>query len=258
MVFFFQRKRERERKYTGITVIQTVQFYGLFMWFADEWFYYCSFTTGFPSSKTSSMETLLTWATAMVRVHFYYNNKTLHAVTSRSLPSSRQTCSRRRFPPHFELLFCCKSLCSGAWRSQLTLSIYSSPFISYYVRLGTASSSGWTSLGGVHRSKSIVQSEILSRCRTPLISPLILHRHWCMLILGPPQETSFICCEPQTLGMYKYCIMIMSAWLDFNLLIRSFWSFPGPVSVVVHKPESNGVVGPTAVFANVFPNGEDQ
>lgn len=79
------------------------------MWFADECFYYCSFTTGFPSSKTSSTETLLTWATVTVSVHFYYNNKTLHAVTSRWLLSSRQTCSRRRFPHRFELLFCCET-----------------------------------------------------------------------------------------------------------------------------------------------------
>jgi len=193
----FLLKKRKERKYTGITVIQKVQFYGLFMWFADECFYYCFFTTGFPLSKTSSTETLLTWATVTVSVHFYYNNKTLHAVTSRWLPSSRQTCSRRRFPHHFELLFCCESLGSGA---QLALSIYSSPFISDYVRLGTASSSGWTSLGGVHHSKSIARSEIFSRCRTPLISPLILHRHWCTLIFGPPQETSLICCKPQTLG----------------------------------------------------------
>lgn len=95
------KEKKRKRKYTGSTVIQMVQFYGLFMWFADECFYYCSFTKGFPSSKTSSTETLLTWATVTVSVHFYYNNKTLHAVTSRWLPSSRQTCSRRRFPAPF-------------------------------------------------------------------------------------------------------------------------------------------------------------
>lgn len=52
--------------------------------------------------------------------------------------------------------------------------------------------------------------------------------------------------------------MIMSASLDFNLLIRSFWSFPANVFAAVQKPEGNGVLEPTAVFAHVLANGKDQ
>lgn len=142
-------------------------------------FLFPRFTTDFPSSKTSSMETRLTWATVTVRERFYCDYKTPSRVDP---PFSPLTDPRpHRFPPllHFELLFCSSNL----GLVQFAPSIYSFPFISNYSRM-------WAFLGGVHCRKSIVHSEIFTRCGTPLISPLISHGQRCALFPGPPQETS--------------------------------------------------------------------
>lgn len=142
-------------------------------------FLFPCFTTDFPSSKTSSMETRLTWATVTVRERFYCNYKTPSQV---DLPFLRLAEPRPpRFPPlvHFELLFCSLSL----GLVQFALSIYGFPFISNYSHL-------WASLGGVRCRKSIVHSEIFTRRGTPLISLLISHRQQCALFPGPTRETS--------------------------------------------------------------------
>lgn len=130
-----------------------VRLYGLFMWFVDECLYYCFFflSTGFPSSKTLSKETLLTWATATVREHFYYDNKTLHAVTSHPFRPVRLAAA----VVFRSILTFCVFVARGSVRLRsdhnLRFLFIVPPFISDYVHrvvLGEP----------LHRSKSIVQS----------------------------------------------------------------------------------------------------